>query len=433
MTDLEQLIRETLHDRAETVTSGPSWTPADAAAPAGAEILDLIPPREPRPRRSWRGPAALLAAAAVVGGVVAAVVVTTRHGASHDRAAHSSLAHRLAPVDRAACRATLPPAWRAAARAASTPLPGVQNPMLWGTTADGTAVLQYSDLGDSQPHSITDRIGIVSPGSSALHELARITTRTRGLGLDVDVDQNLVVVSVDEGINRTERWTRILAIDTTTGLMTTIADVPASARGQLTGAAFALDGNVYWHTKTGKGADSERIHVENLATGARSIAARGVFDLERSAAGVSWSLTPWRMDRPASLPPAVAAHVNELSYDSFVTDGSSYAWVSSDGALEWWSAAVGHVVRVPHLLARPFSISEPGMVWAVAGPLVVYEPPHTGGERILDTRTGATVPISSEVTLRGHRGTLVGDPIGSDAIGDSLMRLDTSRLSELHC
>jgi hypothetical protein len=129
----------------------------------------------------------------------------------------------------------------------------------------------------------------------------------------------------------------------------------------------------------------------------------------------------------------VRAHVRELNYDSFVTDGTSYAWVTGDGSIEQWSPATGQVIRVPKLVKRPFSSSEPGSVFAVAGPIVIYQPPHSGTQRVLDVRTGATAEISSTGNTLGRLGHLVGDSIDPNAAGDALMDLATSTLPELHC
>jgi hypothetical protein len=439
MNDIEELIRDTMAGRAETVTSGPGWTPADArAATEHSEVLDLIAPPASRARRSWRGPAALLAAAAVVAGAVAGVVIDARRVPHGVNRAADSTANKPAPVvTRAACRTSPPGTWRETARAATVPVrdgsSALESSVFRGTTSDGEAVIEYNEVGDDQPHSITDRVGLASLGSPQIHEIARVTTFTHGLALTVSIDQNLVVIAVEEGINHAARHSRILAFDAQTGLLRTVANVPESAREQLTGAASPFAGQVYWETTTGRGPGSDRIRALDMATGHRTVVARGIFDLESSAAGLSWALTPWRLNRPASLPPAVRAQVNELSYNSFVTDGESYAWQTSDGAIDWWNPSTGQIVRVPKLLARPFSRAEPGSVFAVAGPIVIYQPPHSDAQRVLDVRTGATAPISSQSTAQGRLGQLVGDPIEAVSVGGRLMRLDTSTLPTLQC
>jgi hypothetical protein len=433
MTDLDVLLRETLCAHAATITSGPSWDAATAEH--AAEVLDLIPPL-PQRRPPRAAPIAVLVAAAVIIAVAVGVLVGTRHGHAPNRAANSAPPGPSPTITRSACRTTLPTTWRDAANAASTPIRdgnALDSPQFWGTTSDGEAVVEYGRVGEDGPHLLVDHVGLLAPGSADLHELARVSSTSGGLGLTVSIDQNLIVIAVEEGKNSTDRYSRILALDAQTGVLRTVANVPRDAREQLTGAAYPLAGHVYWQTTTGKGPDSYRIREVDMTTGRRSVAARGVFDIESSAAGLAWSLTPWRLDRPTAMPPAVRVHVNELSYDSFVTDGTSYAWQSSDGAVDWWSPSAGRVVRVPNLLARPFSRSEPGSVFSVAGPIVTYQPPHSSAQRVLDVRTGATAPISSEATVRGRFGHLVGDPLAASAFGGRLMRLDASGLPALHC
>jgi hypothetical protein len=432
MTDLDVLLRETLSARAATISAGPAWEPS---ADAAAEVLELIPPLpQRRPRRA--APIAVFLAAAVIIAVVVGVVVGTRHGQAPNRAATSASPGPVPTITRSACRTTLSTTWRHAASAASTPIRdgnALESPQFWGTTSDGEAVVEYGQVGEDGPHLLVDHVGLLAPGSTELHELARVSSTSGGLGLTVAIDQDLIVIAVEEGKNSTDWYSRILAVDARTGEVRTVANVPKGAHEQITGAAYPLAGNVYWQTTTGKGPDGYRIRELGMTTGRRSVAARGVFDLESSAAGLAWSLTPWRLDRPSAMPPAVRAHVDELSYDSFVTDGTSYAWQSSDGAIEWWSPSAGRVVRVPHLLARPFSRSEPGSVFAVAGPVVTYQPPHSSAQRVLDMRTGATAPISSQASERGRFGQLVGDPLAGSAFSGRLMRLDVSGLPALRC
>ena len=119
MTDLEQLVRDTLSNRASTVDRGPAWRPADVSTP--------------RRHPAWVAP--LIAAAVII--AVAAAVVGLRHVADRDRAAHKTGAptqQRPSPTptsspDPSPTVTSLPPTGHPARRAALTtfglrPLPG---------------------------------------------------------------------------------------------------------------------------------------------------------------------------------------------------------------------------------------------------------------------------------------------------------------------
>ena len=242
---------------------------------------------------------------------------------------------------------------------------------------------------------------------------AAAADRAQSFGLNVDVAGRIAAVTVSGAARRLvdgsaqvpDTVQRIEVVDLMSAARRVVASRGDYAAGSTLIGGYALDGHVYWQVRSPGASGRDRIYDYDAATGRTSLTDLGTFfGLTRSAAGVAW--TDASIDRPARLPRLVQAALDRdrtITFSTFVSDGSAWAWATPTGDLAWWSPASGRVVHVRGLLGR--GARQPGIPLAVAGPFVWYQPVGgVDGGRIVDVRSGANVS-GAEVPRRHRRTT----------------------------
>lgn len=437
MSDLESALRTMLRERADDVTEVPNRLLADAAASPAEPTAGVA---ELAPHRRVRRPVVPLVAATAVAVLIAGVAYAVAGSGGHPKP--KPVAHpTLPPVTRNSCDTTIPQRWQQAVGAATTHVSALPASVL-AATPGGGAVVEYgrSSMGSNPPIWA----GYVAPDTRTIKPLAAFALPSPKKGpynsvasvLYADTSGNDVVLSWATG-DRTSTVKVIEAIDVSTGDKIVVSRRSDYGPNRELTQGYVQDGVVYWQvSKLAKGTHKDTVWAYDLATRRRiEVGKPGLYDLKKSAAGVRWNLTNGPVDRPAVLPSAVAKQVNQQNDDEFVSDGRSYAWVTRRGDLGWWGPSANRVVYIRGLLSKPWRLSTPGVPIAVAGPLVQYQVPRSGEDRIIDVRTGAT--IAAPVSLYGSNGALIGDTLGpvaaNSTTGGTLMRLQTTQLAELRC
>lgn len=405
--DLETLLRDTLAARAETITHGPNWQSPQASA---------------RRHRQWVAP--LIAAAVVVS--VAATVVAIETASHTHPATHPTGTPSPTPVTKS-CVTSLPTSWRSAlSRGTTTAAANTAFPL--DVTSNGS-VLVSRDFGNSRDVALVSATGVArrvysipSPdqyqvlratvaGSFALIPVSRLPRAANGV---IPVVIRIVLVNVQTGAARTV--TAVGARDYKAGANT------------IDGATMS-DGHVYYDVRAHFASQAAAIHDYDIATHTDRVIATSPVEVALGPAlqarGVVWA-PPYvggvGVARP--LPNEV-----DKSTDSLVGDDSSYAWIGPGHRIAYWAPGMG--------VAKEFRIAgaTPTSLVTAAGPFVLYETNATG-VRVLDTRSGAIVTAPAvEPFATSRHGVIAGYALtgGGKVRPTALVRLDTSKLPELHC
>ncbi|WP_375503331.1 hypothetical protein [uncultured Jatrophihabitans sp.] len=407
MTDLDQLLRDTLHARAATITEAPH--------------LETTPRRADRSR--WLLVAASVATVLVAAGGVAVWGLGRSNGQDHAGGGYAQ-----------SCPAMLPKAWSDAFAAPRSTVPGF--------SASVVAATAYGDVvvwGDVQTDTTTG-IGLRPVGGT----VRTLYTVPAGWTVQTSVDGADLVLSLGP-VARGPNVKDIVAINLRTStvrhllpLTGTLSDTAVADR-----AASVLDGIVYW------------IAIPHGTDPGQSVGAVVAYDLRRHRAtvvahahgllaqpddpgGVMWDGGGVaRRGVPAAVPSTRSDDYHSISrtYGSVVTDGIDYAWIPIDrqnqvvwtdtrGDARSWTLAAGSVPGKPDVVA-------------VSGPFVVLLPDEHEAPRyyVLDTRTGALAATGVDATGAGVTlGTrmVLGTQAASQAPTTSIV-LDTAHLPRLTC
>jgi hypothetical protein len=437
--DLEGALRTMLRERATDIQQVPRRL-ASVADDARARTGDRT-----RRGHGWLLLAATVAAVlAVAGGSVAIrELVAARHVRPSALISTPSLGPpgphpSIRPpgpnlTARTACTASLPPAWVDGLTHGALPL-GAKGTFPQGATSDGKLLLTR-DFGHSRDVVLLDHSG--SPRS--IYSVLDPDQHEVGAA----IEGHYVLITVNNRPRNAGQWepflTDILIINLNTGATTPILHAQTHGEQGTTPsitAAALFNGHVYWDQSPAMVSTTTVIKDYDIASGTtRTAATRDVMWPTTTAAGVSWDPhgrngvgAHATIQVPAALPAELAAAVPANARATLVSDGTAYAWLDPSGAVGWWSPGAAHpvLVRVP---GGPwFGIS------AVAGPYVI-------SGSILDTRTGAIATGTSLDVL--HGGAEITGAAGGIAYGYTLpsgkdgpqiaVRVDTTRLPELHC
>lgn len=416
------LLRGTLAGRAAVVTRA-------AEIPA---VGDVGRARRRTPR--WVPPLAAAAAAAAVAGTVVAIQHSTGHPsppANSSGVTHPAPTHTSSPTPNGSkfCTTTLPSAWQ---QALTTPLDlGSSNDVDWGGPAftDGSLIF---GLGLSR----TTGLARVAPDDSVTDLLSVAARSGETVSASTDGDQAVLMVS------RVATVTQLFAYDERTQQKTPIS-LPATG---IIDDATVMDGTIYWDERASHAADTGRVIAYDAATGTTRVAWHGAFPhvqnnpldpiettVATSAGGVY--LGPQGQQNtvliaPRSLPPVVATQMTPAIRERWlVSDGTSYAWLTSWGAhvLHLWSpgmSAPKHLrlgAGAPELIGGDNSAA----YFSIEGHWL-FAPLQENLLLDLDTGAMAKLPGRNTAYFTGG-GYLVGLP------GSGITRLQLTDLPGLHC
>jgi hypothetical protein len=437
--DLEQLLRDTLAERAGTVSSGPTWK--SPVAPA---------------RRRWVVPLAVAASVAAVLTVVG-TVAAVEHGSRHDRRpaeTHSSSLRPTATTSPApkrlnrylpSCAAALPSAWHSAIKAGTATF-GATSAVPLAVTADGSQLLVARDQGSARDVALVDPDG-------RHHTIFSVPQPDENQVEHASVEGDYAVIDVERkprnanGVLGTV--VSVVLIDLRTDATTQLDHVTeqqlrgsGGAEGRTIDGSVLWNGHVYWDVRATYVSTTSAIHDYDIASRHTSVVARGAAGPPQvSALGVSfggYGSTTIAIARP--LPAAVAAALtSQTARDTLVTDGRSYAWRASATDLAWWAPGSAQVteVGVPE--------ADDAQPDAVAGPFVLFGDPDTNladnSSALLDARTGAVgtarglQPFGLLPAGLAGSGILVGYAFEGKQKSSptAAVRVDTTGLPGLHC
>lgn len=406
-TDIEDLVRSTLHEHASVIDTGPRW---DGARPQRA--------------RHWPIIAAAAAVVLAVAGGAAWRIGTSNPDLSGGRLATS-------------CNATLPPAWRTALDGPAFSIGGYTPPVI-GVLSDGSAVATPVGGRYGDDVVLIDTSGKVIP----IYQLPR-----GGLGLNTEVSGHTVVLNISTAPKGSHtistRPTDIVDIDTRTRRVThLLRHVPPGLRarpahgrtGAATNDAVLQDGVAYW-TAAGRDLHHGLVVGYDLRTHRyRKVGTySGAAYLDHDARGVFWG--GGAIPAP-HLPPQVASLADRTNPRNFlhtdvVTDGTHYAW--SQGQTVHWAGPDGEHAdyRVPEIDHG----GSGGVVYSVAGPFVLmYTAADAATFHVLDTATGALADTGIEPAgpVAGLGSTLYLDRSVKPGL-DETIPVDTAKLPGLTC
>lgn len=436
--NLEGALRTMLRERAGDIERVPAAlaTLLDDAAPATTV-------HEPRRHRWLLLAAAVLSVLAVAG---ASVGIATLADGRH---AHPSApTHGPAPApttspspDRSGpsvatqttCTASLPTGWRDALAHGRLSL-GAQDSFPVAITPDGE-LLVIRDFGHARDVVLVSRGGTVRPIYTVPDpDQHRVAAAIEGPN---------VLITLDNTPRAVQKWvpalTDVLVLNLDTGTTTTVIHVPPVANTLPVPTIFSaalFDGHVYWDQSPGNGSGT-LIRDYDIATGTtRTLETGELSSPVATAGGVSWKPglvngveARRTVQVPATLPTAVAAAVPAKLRATVVSDGSAYAWLDPTGGIGWWTPGA----------VRPLVTRVPGGPWstisAVSGPYVVL------GNDVVDVRSGAVATgdalnsLTGGVAITGAGGSILyGYTLPSGKGGPKIaVRIDTTRLPELHC
>lgn len=439
-------------DGPRTDTDGTDGTDVGEVLELGAFRTELLATA----RRRWP---VLVAAAVVLAALAGVLTVLATRPVHHQSATNHH--PKLRTVVRTACRTAVPTSWKPVLAAATSDIAGLDGASVLAVTADGGAVVQGS--GSVITGSIDRaRLGYLAPSATRIHWLGSISYTNpphqpyrHGSGstfeLDVDVSGHTALVTVAAGTHSVPGAVvavprKIVAVDLRSGAQTVLLAPSGSSRMKITAQAYALGSTAYVQLTPRTRVKGASLHDEivqvPLGGGHPEVVARGSADIEKSALGVEWNLDDGPVDRPSEVPTAVSQHsaIDSLSgnnFDSYFTDGKVYAWQTLQGALDWYDPATNTLVQIPQLLGVPGISPGQAAIFAVAGPLVLFQNKYGTADRIVDTRTGAVLPASDTGQLFGARSRFVGDPsafgIASVTSGGNLTRVSGGDLPAVHC
>ena len=404
MSDLEALLRDTLHGRAATVIDAPPLLGA--------------PDRHGRSR--WLLVAATVAAVLVAGGGIAVWGLGRGTSSQHSGGGYART-----------CSATLPAAWK---KASAAPEVTVE-----GHYASVVAVTSYGD--------------VVTWMTGRLHQVAHVglrkntgTTRTLFAGapddsISTSVDGPDLVLSVaptGSGQSLGPNVQDVVAIDLRTSTVRHLLPAAGMPAGDVVGdrAAVVLDGLVYW-TAVPRGAQAKSgsgtVLAYDLTRHRASVVARhaSLQSTEDERRGVFWTGGGVvARGVPAAVPGPRAKGVTAV-----VSDGTNFAWLGAGNPrVLGWADAAGDERRW-----SLDTVDGPGVEFqpiAVSGPFVFLEPMGSGDPHayVLDTRTGATADsgiMASGGTAHGTSVAMITRHDDNGALGTVLV--DTAHLPTLTC
>lgn len=400
MSDLDQLLRDTLHARAATVTDAPALE-TDA------------------PQRSDRSRWLLVAAS------VATVLLA---GAAVGYVARNEHEQTQAGGDAAsACAADLPTSWQHAVDAATLTADGAQAYPEEGSTNGSIIVGTYSKaLGQNL------YLRAKNGGSTKLMNIPfdRISGNTSwdGRYLAVGSAPKIPADSPDTPVDD------IAVVDTVLHRTTHLLAKSPTPAGWVVGrgAVVVRSGIVYWGATPTSESESGIVLSYAMSTHRYRIVARlSVYPAVQPdpRGGVAWpGGRAGRIVAPARVPPVIDAAEGIPAY--VVSDGRNWAWTyrTHDRATITWAAAsgAGRSFVVDPIHDRRF----PPSVNATAGPYVFFGLDEYGSvSYVLDTRTGAVAPTGNAEYLS----TLPGRLFEQTSQDGAYHEVAVARLPELHC
>lgn len=413
--DLETLLRDTLSARAETITRGPNWQPAQ--------------PRQRR--RRWVAPLIAAAAVLAVAGTVVAIHASSgRQRATHPSGTPSPTPTSSAPSLTAMCTTSLPSVWRTRL-ADGTGTFGAESAYPLAAGADG-AVLVTRDFGTARDVVLVARDGSV-------RRIYSVPAPDQNQVLDGALDGNYALIDVSRlprnsnGVLQTV--IQVVLVDLHTGKQTVVARADASGGRTIDGATL-YDGRVYYDVRPKYVSRRSAIHVYDIAHRSDRVVATALGNGPGEAPtlmpqGVVWSRATMQLGAARQLPGPVARAINgDPLRTHLATDGTAYAWIPGPRELAWWAPSL----KAPRVFVLPGGASS--LTPTVAGPLVLYTPDTAQQEEysqyMLDARTGAsTVLPHVDMSAVSGGGVFAGDRRTSGAT--AVVRLDSATLPELRC
>jgi hypothetical protein len=429
--ELEQLLRETLTGRAETVRDARRW---------------VAPPVPLRPRRRWLP---VLAAAAVVVLVAIGVAIGLRGRDSNPPTRPTP--HPTPTVVPTVCTTPLPGSWRDAFRSAGVDVGGIGGTPL-SVAADGTVVV-YRD-GGVHPGDPRDVV-LVRPGQ-APHAVYSVPNPDTFNVQSAYLDGHWLVVAIGyhgrppkgtiPGDSPMPNVRKLVVLDLETGTQKTIAGMsPADFKygRRSIQSATLLDGSVYWDERNRYAARTGVIKAYRLDSGTTRTVYRGPIGyVVGGAAGI---VSDSRVIVPAAMPEPVRSATNPTTAVTAATDGSAWAWLTNAHTLGYWRPGQATPTYL-HLRSAVESRYWPGDL-VVSGEFVFID-----GDQVVDTRSHAVAALSGRHLFGGSWNGGVSLANGDHAAGyagsagsghwvdgywqDPLARmlvLDTSTLPALKC
>lgn len=405
-TRLEDLLRQTMQERAQDVTTGAAWDAPPAAVAVERNRL-----------RAWA--TVLTAAAAVVLAVVIGVVASRPSSKPRPAVSHPVPSPSVTPTIAPTCSATLPSAWEQALQRPAVDVSGGRSYTPLSVAPDGS-VLVLRDQGPTPgsgrqivaawPVNPRAYVPLVNP--RVLYNVPDPDQLTARIAYS-DGHTMVVGIAID---NRPQKGTipgssvidlqGIVAVDLSTGHSRLLAGrLDATISGPSISSLVELNGVAYWDSEASYGAPTGTLFSYPLASGVQGSARvvyRGSIGWPTATpAGVGWSSSNsvgLYLAVTGKLPDQVSAAMTEYTREELATDGTTWAWLSAPDTLGWWKPGLA-APRYVHLVT-PVDTSTTSDVVLVSGDDVFLGNPVS---QILDLNTGASAPMPTTGIFAGTK------------------------------